>query len=396
MEVRDLEGSLTPNYGNEIAPEGIKIVSSTLVAPVGGRNGTGNTGAIGNDRSFAQIAPSGTFSGNTFYFDEVGAIKLQASIGDADYLGTGDVTGQETGSVGRFTPDYLETSQNTPVFQTACGAGSYTYIGETFDYQTSPMITATAKNAAGSTTENYDGTWFKITAGSLTGTTYTAATGTLSAGAPNAPTIVNQRAGVGTISFNNGPQLSFLRSAPETAFDAEIALDLNLLDADGIAPPTNPLSFGTAAGGGGIAYSSGKQQRFGRAVLMNAHGSELLPLPVPLKTQYYDGSNFVDHVADACTTFVAGSLSLTPNPGGLSSTATVGNSPLLAGDAALSLSATGANNTGYFDVTYSLTSHSWLLGDWDGDSSYDDDPASRATFGIFKGSDMLIYSREIY
>ena len=86
VEVRDLEGSLTPNYGNEIAPEGLKIVSSTLVAPVGGRNGTGNNGAIGNNRSFAPIAPSGTFSGNTFYFDEVGAIKLQASIGDADYL----------------------------------------------------------------------------------------------------------------------------------------------------------------------------------------------------------------------------------------------------------------------------------------------------------------------
>ena len=68
----------------------------------------------------------------------------------------------------------------------------------------------------------------------------------------------------------------------------------------------------------------------------------------------------------------------------------------MAGDAALSLGATGATNTGYFDVTYDLTSKSWLLGDWDGDASYDDDPASRATFGIFKGSDMLIYSREIY
>ena len=62
----------------------------------------------------------------------------------------------------------------------------------------------------------------------------------------------------------------------------------------------------------------------------------------------------------------------------------------------LPTSATGTNNTGYLDLTYALTSQSWLLGDWDGDSAYDDDPASRATFGIFKGSDMLIYSREIY
>ena len=58
------------------------------------------------------------------------------------------------------------------------------------------MVTATAKNAAGSTTENYDGTWFKLTAGSLTGISYTTATGALSAGAPNGPTVVNQGAGV--------------------------------------------------------------------------------------------------------------------------------------------------------------------------------------------------------
>ena len=207
---------------------------------------------------------------------------------------------------------------------------------------------------------------------------------------------MNQGAGVGTISFNNGPQLSFLRSAPETPFNADIALDLNVLDTDAVAAQSNPVSFGAAAGGAGIAFSSSKEQRYGRAVLMNAHGSELLPLPMPLKTQYFNSSNFIDNTNDACTIFAAGSLGLTPNPGGLSSTASIGNSPLAAGKAGLSLSATGVNNTGYFDVTYDLTAHSWLLGDWDGDSSFDDDPASRATFGIFKGSDMLIYSREIY
>ncbi len=87
---------------------------------------------------------------------------------------------------------------------------------------------------------------------------------------------------------------------------------------------------------------------------------------------------------------------MTPNPGGLISTATVANSPLVGGDAGLSLSATVSGNTGYFDLSYNLTSFSWLLGDWDGDSAYDDNPSSRATFGIYKGAEMLIYSREIY
>ena len=396
VEVRDLEGDLTPNYGNEIAPEGIQITASTLVAPAGGRNGTSNDGAIGNNRSFAQIAPSGTFSGAAFYWDEVGAIKLQASIGDADYLGAGDVIGQESASVGRFIPDYLETSLNAPIFQTACGAGGYSYLGDSFDYLTAPMITVTAKNAAGGTTQNYNGTWAKLSAGSLTALAYSVATGALSAGAPNAPTVTQAVLGVGSLAFNNGPQLSFLRSTPEAPFYADIGLGLNVFDQDSVGSPSNPVGFGAATAGWGIAFSNGKQLRFGRAVLVNAHGSELLPLPVPLKTQYYNGANFIDHTSDSCTTFTAGNLTMTPNPGGLSSTATIANNPLLAGDAGLALSATGSGNTGYYDLSYTLTSFSWLLGDWDGDSAYDDDPASRATFGIFKGSDMLIYSREIY
>ena len=385
VEVRDLEGDLTPNYGNEIAPEGITITASTLVAPAGGRNGTNNDGAIGNNRSFAPLAPSGTFSGNAFYWDEVGAIKLQASIGDADYLGAGDVIGQESASVGRFIPDYLETSLNAPIFQTACGAGGYSYLADTFDYLTAPTITVTAKNAVGETTQNYNGTWAKLSAASLTALDYDVATGALNTGAPNAPTVTQAVLGVGSLAFNNGPQLSFLRSTPEAPFYAEISLGLNVFDQDSVGSPSNPVSFGAATAGWGIAFSNGKELRFGRAILMNAHGSELLPLPVPLKTQYYNGSNFVDHTADTCTTFAAGSLSLTPNPGGLSSSATIGNSPLVAGDAALSLGATGATNTGYFDVTYDLTSKSWLLGDWDGDASYDDDPASRATFRHLQG-----------
>ena len=129
---------------------------------------------------------------------------------------------------------------------------------------------------------------------------------------------------------------------------------------------------------------------------MNAHGSELLTLPVPLMTQYYSGGNFVDNTDDSCTIFGTGDLTLTPNPGGLSSTPSLAYSPLLSGDAGLSLSPTGSGNTGYFDLSYDLTSFSWLLGDWDGDSAYDDDPSSRATFGIYKGPDPVIYTHELY
>jgi MSHA biogenesis protein MshQ len=32
--------------------------------------------------------------------------------------------------------------------------------------------------------------------------------------------------------------------------------------------------------------------------------------------------------------------------------------------------------------------------DWDGDGSVQDPPAARATFGIYKGSEQIIYLRE--
>ncbi len=332
--VRNLEGDLTPNYGNEIAPEGIKITASTLVAPAGGRNGTNNDGAIGNNRSFAPIAPSGSFK------------------------------------------------------------------GENFDYQTAPTIAVTAKNAAGGTTQNYDGAWAKLSAASLTALDYDVATGSLSAGAPNAPTVTQAVLGVGSLTFNNGPQLSFLRSAPEAPLYADISLGLNVFDQDSVGSPSNPVAFGSATAGWGIAFSSGKELRYGRAVLVNAHGSDLLPLPVPLRTQYYDGAHFIDHTSDSCTIGFTANLSMTPNPGGLASTSRVFgdliSAQFQAGDGGLELSATGSGNMGYFDLQYDLTSLWWLRGDWDGDSTWDDDPASRATFGIYKGPDMLIYSREIY
>ena len=70
--------------------------------------------------------------------------------------------------------------------------------------------------------------------------------------------------------------------------------------------PSNPVAFGTATAGWGIPFSNGKQLRYGRAVLVNAHGSDLLPLPVPLRTQYYNGANFIDHTSDSCTTAFTG------------------------------------------------------------------------------------------
>ena len=43
-----------------------------------------------------------------------------------------------------------------------------------------------------------------------------------------------------------------------------------------------------------------------------------------------------------------------------------------------------------------MASHLWLRYDWDLDGDYDDDPGAKATFGIFEGNTVQIYTQQIY
>jgi MSHA biogenesis protein MshQ len=240
-----------------------------------------------------------------------------------------------------------------------------------------------------------------MTAGSLTGLAYSAASGSVTPSAPNAPTVSAAGAGAVTVAFANGPTLAFARAAPLAPFDAELSLALNVLDLDAVAYASNPARFGSASAGAGIAFSSGKAMRYGRLALGNANGSELVPLAVPLGAEYWNGSLFVANTADSCTLVPVAELARVPSPAGLVSTPTIANSPLASGGAGLSLSATGAGNTGFFALSYDLSTATgagleFLRFDWDGNGSFTEDPSGRATFGIFRGDDKLIYTRELY
>ena len=272
-------------------------------------------------------SPRESATGTTFNWGDVGIITLTPTVGDADYLGVGQVTGTASGNVGRFYPDHFAVTRNTPVFNPACTAGNFTYIGQPFNYATAPVITVIARNVAGAVTLNYSGTspasqaWWKITNAALTGKTYSAASGTLDiTGLPvTDPVIVSTGAGSGTLTFGSGTGLLFTRSTPLAPFDAEISLAINVGDSDstvvanidGIAG-INPVSFGAASAGNGIAFTGGaiaKRMRFGRLFLGNGFGSVLLDLPLLLRTEYYDGSFFIPNAEDSCTTLAGSDIS---------------------------------------------------------------------------------------
>jgi MSHA biogenesis protein MshQ len=419
VTARNASGNATPNFGKESPAEGVDLTSA-LVSGLG----LSANPALGNGLIAGAAFTAGAATPTNVSWGEVGIITITPRLGDGDYLGTGaDVIGTASGNVGRFTPHNFAVAVNDPTFATACTAGGFTYVGQSFAYASGmePVLTATARNLAGGTTLNYSGTspasqaFFKITTGSLTGKTYAAASGTLDASAATAPdpAIVAGGNGTGTLTFNSGSGLFFTRSTPQSPFNAEISLAINVIDTDGVAYSTNPARFGQITAGNGIAFSTGKTMRFGRLRLSGASGSQLLPLHVPFEVQHWTGTFFATNTADTCTTITSGDVGLGNYIGSVHSgnAAVTAVSALSGGRGTITLGAPGAGgsvdvaiNLGVgtdaaacpaFTPTATPAALAHLRGQWCG-AAYDKDPSARVRFGIRSGGDERIYMRENY
>jgi len=378
---------------------------------------------------------AGQLSSDVASYDNVGSFRLQlvdADFANVDFTDGSTSAQREIASsvidAGRFVPDHFAVALTTvPTLGTACG--SFTYIGQPFNYTTAPVITVSAQDFANNGTTLYTGSWWRITNASLTGKAYTAATGSVDASGITGtdPAIVDTGLGAGTLTFRTpsfftaGTGFFFTRTtptAPASPYDADISLAINVIDADSVAYATNPARFGQATAGNGIAFNSGKQMRFGRLQLNNVFGSSLLDLPLPLSTQYYNGSFFVTNGADSCTTLAASDIAFNfigpnlaacdthLNPSGAlaftSGKASVqltkpGNTKNGAVDLTVNLGASASGNTCTSTTSSAATTanKAWLQGDW-GSGSYSDNTRGRATFGIYKNADQFLYLREVY
>jgi hypothetical protein len=374
---------------------------------------------------------AGALASDVASYDNVGSLRLQlvdsafASVDAADGSTSAERNiASSTIDAGRFVPDHFAVSLNTPALGTACG--SFTYIGQGFNYSTAPVITVTAQGFANNTTTLYTGSWWRITNASLTGKAYSAATGTLdTAGLPGTDPLIAESGGaVGTLTFGSGTGLAFTRTTPVAPFDAEIGLAINVIDADSVAYASNPARFGLASASNGIAFSAGKAARFGRLVLRNANGSQLVPLPVQVEAQYWGYTNpptntvldFITNGADNCTAIANDNLAMSAFAGNLVAceTAVSEAGTLSAGRRMLLLAAPGSANDGGVTLTANLgaaasgttcttvggaavpaagANRAYLQGNWSG-ANYDQNPAARATFGVFKGAEEVIFIRE--
>lgn len=409
-----------------------------------------NGGAVGTLTPAALPANDTTLSNNASY-SEVGYLYLaDGAWRDDDFTAvdqpddciagstaislSGGKLGCSIGNVspvsfGRFIPNHFAVSRNTPSFTPGCGT-TFTYLGQTFNYATAPVITVTAKNAGGGTTANYQGKFWKI---APTGKTYTTLSGTLdSSGITGTDPAIAYKGdgtytgpdGTGTLTFGSGTGLLFTRPATPTApFNAEISLAINVIDVDGVVyqapdPVTNvhananPARFGQATAGNGMAFASGKTQRFGVLRLENAYGSELLPLRMPVKALYCHAVNATGctewrtNADDTCTSFTATAASLGNYQGELAAgNFAIGThwnstqsrtSPIGAGGGVSPGSGVVVFNrpnpvaTGSVDLT--LTPPAWLQGG--SGTPWPQSPVSRLKFGSSRAP--YIYLRERY
>jgi hypothetical protein len=372
-------------------------------------------------------------------YNEVGSLTLQAQV--ADYLATGQgISGRSSnlganpnnGVVGRFGADRFTFVANTPALGPACG--NFTYVDQPFDYTTAPQITARATAADGSTVlTNYEdfsaaggANWWLLDRAPVSGGGGVDMSYTDLAGATDIQldsTLASYSPASGTTGANgqqlfslSGP-LAYARVAPpvsvQAPFNASLRLDFSVTDSDGAGGSysINPVTFNSP------------QQRWGRLAVINASGSELLPLDVPLRTEYWDGTSFIRNNDDSCTVIedLDEDIILTnpdtaggsPQPGDTgmvindgTSQITSGAPAINSGEAILTFSAPadgdGIPDTGFVDIEINLSvdggsggsDDPWLKFDWNGDGDFAENPTGRASFGIYRGPDELIYTRE--
>ena len=367
------DGTVTPNFAHDNI-----AIQHNLVAPA-----AGSPGSIAVTSTAITAADNGQTTITNQSVSEVGVFSFTAQLG-TPWLGEtaiGDAASNTSPNIGRFTPAWFDVTRVN-----GCDAGNFTYSGQPF------VVTATAYNSAGNITGNYAGAL-----GFAFDTTVSDAGDTTNF-TNNLIPAASFGAGIGTRS-----DVTYTFPSPLTA---PTTLTLRATDGDGIS-------------------SLGHQEpatdiHSGRVRMANAFGSELLDLAVPMRVEHYDGSAFVDFPADTCSlatltlSKVDGTLGVGTgaNAGetcirdddGESGTSNCSDASQIPGPVTeqfteppvnasfnLWLKAPGQNFTGSVDVN--ATVDNWLRFDWNGDGT-PDDPTARATFGIYRGDDRIIYWRE--
>ncbi len=380
---------------------------------------------VGQVNGSFPAATLGSSSGNAFKYSEVGHFKVSAQgVYDNSYTAVDSAKGDcdnvsapfennpsvtpkkygcrfgntsESSFFGRFIPDHFTV---TPNLATTLACNTFVYYGQ--DTATTPGLltpfTLIAQNAANATTQNYTGSYakfdlsgwnnYRFSATPLNGATLLASqmspavTGTWSNGTAS----VSARHRLSRPASEVNPANVVLSAQPQET-DSTVLIDSTQTALTGSVP-----------------------FRYGRLAVTPAHGSELLPLVVPIEAQYRNNGVYVRSQNDSCTAVPLSSIVMRNYRGNLNACETQlsGSATMASGVLNMRLSAPGMGsdgrpNTGSVDLEVNLgavsgsemtclsaaqsAATSGVL-TWFGST----DPTARASFGIYKAP--IIYMRE--
>ena len=337
-----------------------------------------------------------------------------------------------TNYFGRFIPDHFTVVMPVP-FAAGCPTGGFSYMDQPFS--TAPAASIEARNSTNAPTQNYNGATF--------------GKGVVSVQMENSnsgtPIPAARLGGMGAPSWTSGTYAftatQFSRPAAGVVDGAYDALDIGVVvtDSDNVylvsrnmdasntscTADTVGTSDGTCTA---VTLVAATRVRFGILKLNSAYGSELLPLRVPLRAMYWNGTAWVTNTIDSCTTIPnqRDNLAIGNQQGTLTAAnygaakVPVAALPLANGLGTIVLAAPDAGTSGSADIALNLnpaattidvscnTTHPptisganlpWLQGRWGGSAAcpsvlYDRDPNARIRFGSPKAP--YIYLRERY
>ena len=355
---------------------------------------------------------------------EVGVFTITATPPVNGYFGE-TIPAATSANIGRFIPDHFDVSITNNSFEDTCitGTSDFTYIGQPFTYLNAPELLITAKNVSGITTQNYTETGYqKLTSANVVRTFPIADTskdGTVvgskmvvsavtSDGHLTTPTsIPSSNAGEMTYIFDLLDSFTYSKNTnSEVGFFTatyDIVID-SIQDSDGANANTS-LAFNVPSTN--TVSPTGVNLRFGRWNIDNTFGPETSDLTVPMAIQYWDGSNYVTNTLDNCTTFDGDNVanySLTLNDlnnplSAINLTPISGSGNFALGLAELKIGKPIDGSQGQIRLTYDTTP-AWLQYDWDWNGvevkTFDENPSTIATYGLFRGNDRIIYNREVF
>ncbi|EKF9632186.1 MSHA biogenesis protein MshQ, partial [Vibrio cholerae] len=320
-----------------------------------------------------------------------------------------------TGSIGRFIPAYFSVSPMSNVtLDAACKTGNaFSYLGQSFEYSNSPGLYLQPKSANNADTQNYlIDPWWRYN-NQWDGRTYSDSANGVNLGFDNLQTSPISRQALNNSGIVlTGERVWYQKPLqPKPVFNSAFDLTLNasnLTDQDGVCYRQNAVS---PCLGYTFSHIDGAMPLYwGKLVIQDVYGPETQALEQPIYVEHFTNNGFVRTIEDSCTALPAitgFTLQSDPNNNGYTVLTTGVAVPpqvlaehsaanLNSGQRAIRFSAPGAGARGVIDSVLDLNAHNllWLAEDKDGDGNFDQTTQGRAQFGLYRGSDRVIWWRE--